>query len=417
MSAYACVGLLGLIGGQSGATAASKTAGQPASGASTTLAQAYTIDAGASVNVLTVTATASAGDIEVTIKNLLPVSITTYTLTIDVLQTQALPPVLPAPGGTVTTGGTPSCSDVITQYQNDLQAARSEQQVAQVGVKFNSLGDSCTSKADKAAAQSAVTQFQDATTATLPNKITLAAGERVVLTLTRKASDKVPAQQIGRYTISTAPIASQWLVFYGANFINSADEQFYANINKGTSPATYTVTPQANRSNRQFAPSVNFMWLPAENFICDKSHVFSGCLGRAFAWRSGSSDIFGGLSAGLGFGTNGGTSNPVAFLGYGVGWGYNVVLTAGVAMHQEQRLVGQYNSGQVITENLTPAQLSQSVYTPRFFVGLLFRFGSNPFGSKSASPSTTKTTTPGSGTGQTPTAGQTPVAGQTSAPH
>ena len=186
-------------------------------------------------------------------------------------------------------------------------------------------------------------------------------------------------------------------MFYGANFINSSDQQYYSKTNAGASPATYTITAQTNRSDRQFAPSVSFMWLPSENFQCDTAHFFGGCLGRAFAWRGETSDVFGGLNAGLGFGTNSDTSNPVAFLGYAVGWGYNLMLSAGVAMHQEKRLLGQYQPGQVVSENLTPDQLSQNVYRPSFYVGLQFRFGSNPFSSQKSGSSTTPTQPSGTG--------------------
>jgi hypothetical protein len=189
------------FGASAHALAAPKTSAQSPSGPSTSVAQTYTIDAGSLVNALTVTATASAGDIEITIKNLLPATITTYSLTIDVFQTQALPAVLPSPGSNATVGGAPSCDDLIKLYQSHLTQAISEQDVAYVGIEFNSLANSasspCTSAADKASLQTAITDYQNATTATLANKISLAAGERVVLTLKRNAAGRIQAKDLG----------------------------------------------------------------------------------------------------------------------------------------------------------------------------------------------------------------------------
>ena len=392
-----------LVGTVAAAAAPSKPA-TPAQGTTASVVQSFTIDAGALVQQSTLSGSAIPGDIQIAIKNLLPKTTTSYTLTVDVENQRVVPPVLPAPGGTaVAAAAPPSCSDKISEYTNALNSQTTELEITHIGGEFTSLmtetSSPCKTADEQAAAKNALAAFQQATTAMITN-ISIAAGQRLIITLMRNANGTMVTEKvIGRYVIATAPQPSQWLVFYGANFINTADQQFYSNANAGTKPATYTITRQANRSSRQFAPSVSFMWLPAQNFACDAAHWLGGCVGRAAAWRGETSDIFGGLSAGLGFGTSNNTANPVVFLGYGVGWGYNVLVAAGVAMHQEKRLVGQYNSGQVISENLTPDQLAQSAYRPGFFIGIAFRFGSNPFGSKS---DTTKTSTQASGTPATP---------------
>ncbi|MGH8235589.1 MAG: hypothetical protein ACREXP_01055 [Steroidobacteraceae bacterium] len=82
--------------------------------------------------------------------------------------------------------------------------------------------------------------------------------------------------------------------------------------------------------------------------------------------------------------------SPTVFLGYGVGWGYNVMLTAGAIMHKEKRLKGQYDANDVVSENLTADQLLDSTYKPRAYVGLAFRFGANPFSSSGSEPAAEK---------------------------
>lgn len=157
---------------------------------------------------------------------------------------------------------------------------------------------------------------------------------------------------------------AQWLTFYGFNFAPGHDENFFAKTNAGTNPTTYTITRSHDRTGKSFSPSVYVFRLPAEE---------GPAWSRWMGWRSG--DTMGGLTAGLGFDLD----NPTVFLGYGIGWGYNLMLNAGVVMHKEKRLKGQYNENDVVSENLTSDQLLDSTYKPRAYIGLAFRFGSNPF--------------------------------------
>jgi hypothetical protein len=322
----------------------------------------------------------------------LPKSTTTYTVTVDVEDFAVVPPVLPSPTAQNQLSSPPTCSDLLQQFNDALKGAQTESNVVYIGSEFTALttesSSPCKSDADIATAKAAISVFQQATTAAVDN-LSIANGQRLIVTLTRNANDHgLPTKLIGRYVISTPPSPSQWLVFYGATFVETNNQQFYSKTNPGTSPPTYTITQESNRNTWKFAPSVNFMWLPSKNFPCDS---VGGCVARVAAWRGEESDIFGGLIAGLGFGTGSGTTtgaNPVVKLGYGVGWGYNVVVSAGVAMHQEQRLAGQYNPGQIVMENLTSDSLAQTVYRPGFYLEVAFRFGSNPFTSKSSSGGT-----------------------------
>jgi hypothetical protein len=362
--------------------------------------QAVTIDAGANVHISTYNV--SAGDVQITIKNLLPAKTTTYELKSDTVTLEVIPPAFasiaapaaapPAvPAAPAVVPAEPSaCDKQISQLSTKLQAAKDEAVVHDLESEYNALTPTpCASDAEKKSAATALQEFQKSTTTTL-DKVTLADGQQEIVTLSRNKneSNNVPAANIGSYTIATPPPTSQWLVLYGVNYILSSDQNFFAKQNSGT-PTTYTITAEANRNNHQFAPSIYFMWLPGRNSEC--SSLEWSCLAVPFAWRGEKSDVFGGLSAGLGFDT----SNPIAFLGYGIGWGYNVMFTAGVAVHKENRLIGRYNAGDVVSDNLTSDQLQQQVYEVGAYAGLAFRFGSNPFASSSSkSNASTPASTP-----------------------
>lgn len=192
----------------------------------------------------------------------------------------------------------------------------------------------------------------------------------------------VNARSLGGWHFDFGKKQAQWLTYYGFNFAKSRDDSYYSKSNAGSNPASYTITAQANRQSDSFSPSVYLLRIPAEE-------GFKG-FGSLFGWHT--SDVMGGVTAGLGFDF----SNPTVFLGYGVGWGYNVMITGGVVMRQVTRLKGQYNVGDTITTNLTPDQFVDSTYKPQAFIGLAVRLGSNPFSASSSKSSTTSKSTTGS---------------------
>jgi hypothetical protein len=336
--------------------------------------QAVTFDMGS--NVKQQNSTVKPGDVVVTLKNLLPQVRTTYTVTIQHITTNVLPPALTFPASLADD----PCATAISDAKAILLQALTELDVAKVEATLQAFGtgtgnDPCSSTAGKGLAKAALEEFTKGTSKDL-DKQTLGDGEYIVITVNRLAD---PAKSIlvasTTLTVATPVPPSQWLTFYGFNFVNSGDQNFFSKQLGSATPVTYAITQETNRNPWTFAPSVYFIWLPAKNF--------DSWVARPFAWRDPSSDVFGGLSAGLGFDT----SNPIVFAGYGIGWGYNVMATFGVVMHKEKRLSGQYIPGQVVTDNLTPDQLQQDTYRSRFYVGLAFRFGSNPFGSsKSTTP-------------------------------
>ena len=213
--------------------------------------------------------------------------------------------------------------------------------------------------------------------------------------------------EFGPYTFSTPRPAGQWLMYYAANYIFDDDEAFFAKANQGTTPQSYTITEKSDAGGGTFAASLYFMWFSPNQGT--GLHCLVQC-----NWDDGR---FMGLTAGLGFDFD----NPTVFVGYGFGWGFNAMITGGVAMSKVGRLDGQYRKGDVVLTPLTEDQLREETYEPALYVGLAFRFGANPFKtSKAAAPAPTdepkKETNAGGGAGDTPAPGESTGAAPTTEP-
>jgi hypothetical protein len=258
-----------------------------------------------------------------------------------------------------------ACESAREAFKRETNGAKSEEVIAKLNSELEKrLNDvECPTDVVKADREA----FDKATIITLGDE-NLEDNQELTLRFTRSEKGNFEARDLFTITFST-PLksAGTWLSLYGVNFIRGGDERFFASADAAPS-TTYTVTSFADRQENDFAPSLYFMWIKPRNY--------DSRLVRALSWNS--RDVFGGLTAGIGFDFD----NPTAFLGYGIGWGYNVMLTFGVAMHKEKRLNGRYSPGDVIADNLTEDQLSEETYKPRAYVGLAFRFGSNPFGKK-----------------------------------
>jgi hypothetical protein len=282
---------------------------------------------------------------------------------------KTMPPALPPPLTVVRLTSPPAaaaglaspCKQAIGKIEAAVNVATTESEIAAIRTKLDA--DLKAASCSEPEIKTTVKEVKDQTTRRHAETIAIAAG--TVLTFKLSRVENQAAKVIGTYEFKTEQAdPGQWTTFYGFNYIDSGDQGFYSN-DAGTTPPTYTVTPLEDRQEKAFAPSVYFMWIRSENYE-DKWQ-------RALAWRN--DDVFGGVTAGLGFDFD----SPTAFLGYGIGWGYNVMLTAGVVMHKEKRLNGRYSEGDVISENLTEDQLSEETYKPRLYIGIAFRFGSNPF--------------------------------------
>jgi hypothetical protein len=279
----------------------------------------------------------------------------TYTVT---ALTETIPiPVLTLPTGVkipIAAAGDIPCMDLEAKIKA-LGEPKDEQDVARLADGIGSLLQStqCSGPSrDNAAALLATYS------AAMPvGTFTVSRGQQLRIVVQRlKEADKTVEKTWT--TILSTGSRGQWLTTYGVTFVPLRDELFFAKA--GATQGQYVITAQRAdaQSGIKFLPSVLFSWLPATTRFAD--------------WA---------FSPTAGFGA---TSDAFsALVGYTATYNSNLGFSAGVAVAQQRRLLGQYSENQIVTENLTEDQLHHRVLKPAFFVSLTFRFGENPFGSPS----------------------------------
>lgn len=85
-----------------------------------------------------------------------------------------------------------------------------------------------------------------------------------------------------------------------------------------------------------------------------------------------------GFTGGLGFNFE----ELSVFAGGALGIGQNIILTAGIAVHKQNRPNTDYVVGQAIDSSVTSDNLNKMQYRVNPFVGISFRFDKNPFVAK-----------------------------------
>jgi hypothetical protein len=138
------------------------------------------------------------------------------------------------------------------------------------------------------------------------------------------------------------------------------DTLFFSNPLEGEA-GKFRITRKSDNRDYDFAPAIFYAWMPE-------------------AWRGNYASFS--LAGGLGFDL----SDPVVFLGPAVTIRHNLTVVAGVVMHKERRLNGEYNVDDVISESLSEEQLHEDTYNPTWFAGLSFRFDSRPDSHKPKNP-------------------------------
>lgn len=72
------------------------------------------------------------------------------------------------------------------------------------------------------------------------------------------------------------------------------------------------------------------------------------------------------------------------FTGPSLGIGQNVIITAGIALHEQLRPDSNFSTGQIIEPTLADDKLNKEYYRINPFVGITFNLNSNPFKNKSS---------------------------------
>lgn len=181
----------------------------------------------------------------------------------------------------------------------------------------------------------------------LPGPVVLSRGEELVVTIRRQGTDRVWT------VVYTTGARGEWRTSYGFNFIvNSISKprSYYTEQVEGG----YVIRREENRRWMEFVPSIFLTWFPA-----------------AEAGR----DSYLNPTVGLGFNLQ----SPVVFAGATIVYNQNVSLNAGLAAHRQRQLIGRYEAGDTVKDNLTSEQLHEELFRVNPFVSIAIRFGSNPF--------------------------------------
>lgn len=178
---------------------------------------------------------------------------------------------------------------------------------------------------------------------------TITQGDQLTVTVVRIEGD---ARTTWKSVFSTGA-RGEWRVLYGFTFLPAKDDEFF------TQPSTseqgkFDILQATGNKDLDFAPSIFFHWLSAKR--------------RNRAWSYGP-------VAGLGFDLE----KPILFGGFGATYNENVMFTAGLVVHEQQRLDGRFNLTRPIGENLNSDQLTEGTYGVNFYFGVALRLGSNPF--------------------------------------
>ncbi|WP_047547420.1 hypothetical protein [Psychroserpens sp. Hel_I_66] len=185
------------------------------------------------------------------------------------------------------------------------------------------------------------------------NKIwegSLKRGEQLEVVITRTNEDGKTLKWTQIYSTESR---GQWQVSYGFSFITQGfnkENIFYAK----EMDSVYSITKTNNRKSMNFAPSIFFTWMPTKSI--NKP------------WNIG-------LSGGLGFDFE----SPTVFLSPTISYNQNLRIHIGLVAHKQNVLLGQYEEGQIITENLNKDQLHEELYKLNPFISISFRFNQNPF--------------------------------------
>lgn len=176
--------------------------------------------------------------------------------------------------------------------------------------------------------------------------ITFQRNTEYVFTIKGMKSDDEEIEHV--YKIKTQTDWS-WTTTFGANAV------FYTNHNKFVSQKTesgeYSVVNINDKKNMDLMPSV------------------------MFTFQNNQMNFSPGITGGLGFNLQ----ELAVFFGGSLGFGQNIILTGGVAVHKQNRPNTNFYEGQIIDSEITTDMLNEKQYRVNPFIGLSFRLNKNPF--------------------------------------
>jgi hypothetical protein len=246
------------------------------------------------------------------------------------------------------------CDDVVSNFDTDIFTAVDEQNVAE------KIGDARIAAAGCGAAVIAKLETVIDVRTVVRKKygpFSLSRGESIVITVSRGGgTDK----KTWILEITTGR-SGEWRVLYGFNYVPDDDDHFFLKENPGTAatgttpatPTTYSITEERGDNDFSFVPTIFASWQ---------------------ANRPG--PLSWGLSGGMGFES----AKPIIFVGPSVIFRQNISLNLGLVMKERRRLDPQLDRTKPLTDLIANDKLYRTDgYRPSWFIGIGFRFDTNPF--------------------------------------
>lgn len=151
----------------------------------------------------------------------------------------------------------------------------------------------------------------------------LQTGEEIVVEIKRSKVDGTGCDKNERswtFVLTTGP-RGEWRTTYGFTFVPDGDRKYFSR-QLSDDPEKFEIVREAEREDFDFLPSVLFTWLPAKHRLRDWSHGPTGGLGAD-------------------------TESISVLAGYSFVYNENLAFTVGLAMHEQTRLEGNFNEGNV----------------------------------------------------------------------
>lgn len=140
------------------------------------------------------------------------------------------------------------------------------------------------------------------------------------------------------------PLPGKWVANWGAAILPNEDEEYFS---KDNGEGGYTITDKSGDGDLEIVPSIFYTWVP--NYDSKKK------------WNHGPT---------LGLGLD--SSDLAVFAGWNATYQNGIGVTAGIAVHKQERLLGEYNEGQTVSENIQT--LTEEKYDTNWFVALVYSF-------------------------------------------
>ena len=175
-------------------------------------------------------------------------------------------------------------------------------------------------------------------------------GQKLEFTITR--SDK----NLNWVYIFDAGNRGNWLTSYGITFISNVLKQRKEFIAKSINSDTNVISVSSpSRSEFDFAPSIFFTWMPADNELRNWSCGFCGGLGLDIDVQS-----------------------PLLMFGFALTYNQNLNLILGISGRVISKPSDSYSEFQkIVAVDVDKLNKKTAVFDP--FIAFTFRFGSNPF--------------------------------------